>query len=342
MEYSYFDFQGVEEVLREIFPKEKIVFSELVMKITEGENIWETLWDYFVAQISYEFQSARGNMVQLLLIVLVAAVFHNFAEIYQNKQVSELGFYVLYMLFISICLGTFRVLLDSVSAGVSNLLNFFKALGPIYFMGVAITTGNVTSIAFYNIMLFVIYLTEVLVTNILLPLVQTFFILRILNEMSKEEYLSKFGDLIQMIVKWILRILMAAVVGMNVVQGMLSPAIDAVKRSALLRGGEAIPFIGDAVGGAAELMLGTVVLIRNGIGIAGAVICIAICLIPIAQMAGVVILYKLAAAMVEPISEKRMVNCIGNMADGASLLLQIIITICVLFLIVIAIVASST
>ena len=342
MEYSYFDFQGVEEVLREIFPKEKIVFSELVMKITEGENIWETLWDYFVAQISYEFQSARGNMVQLLLIVLVAAVFHNFAEIFQNKQVSELGFYVLYMLFISICLGTFRVLLDSVSAGVSNLLNFFKALGPIYFMGVAITTGNVTSIAFYNIMLFVIYLTEVLVTNILLPLVQTFFILRILNEMSKEEYLSKFGDLIQMIVKWILRILMAAVVGMNVVQGMLSPAIDAVKRSALLRGGEAIPFIGDAVGGAAELMLGTVVLIRNGIGIAGAVICIAICLIPIAQMAGVVILYKLAAAMVEPISEKRMVNCIGNMADGASLLLQIILTICVLFLIVIAIVASST
>ena len=342
MEYSYFDFQGVEEVLREIFPKEKIVFSELVMKITEGENIWETLWDYFVAQISYEFQSARGNMVQLLLIVLVAAVFHNFAEIYQNKQVSELGFYVLYMLFISICLGTFRVLLDSVSAGVSNLLNFFKALGPIYFMGVAITTGNVTSIAFYNIMLFVIYLTEVLVTNILLPLVQTFFILRILNEMSKEEYLSKFGDLIQMIVKWILRILMAAVVGMNVVQGMLSPAIDAVKRSALLRGGEAIPFIGDAVGGAAELMLGTVVLIRNGIGIAGAVICIAICLVPIAQMAGVVILYKLVAAMVEPISEKRMVNCIGNMADGASLLLQIIITICVLFLIVIAIVASST
>ena len=179
-------------------------------------------------------------------------------------------------------------------------------------------------------------------TNILLPLVQTFFVLRILNEMSKEEYLSKFGDLIQMIVKWILRILMAAVVGMNVVQGMLSPAIDAVKRSALLRGGEAIPFIGDAVGGAAELMLGTVVLIRNGIGIAGVVICIAICLVPIVQMAGIVILYKLAAAMVEPISEKRMVNCIGNMADGASLLLQIIITICVLFLIVIAIVASST
>ena len=89
-------------------------------------------------------------------------------------------------------------------------------------------------------------------------------------------------------------------------------------------------------------MLGTVVLIRNGIGIAGAVICIAICLIPIAQMAGVVILYKLAAAMVEPISEKRMVNCIGNMADGASLLLQIILTICALFLIVIAIVTSST
>jgi len=339
---DYFDYQEVDQILEEIFPEEKLKFSELVEKIIEGESVWETLWRFLGQQMTYEFDSARKSLVQILLIVLVAAVFHNFSEVFQNQQTAEIGFYVLYMIFITICVGTFHTLLEIVAEGVSKLLNFFRALGPVYFMGVAITTGSATSIAFYNILLFIIHLADLLIKNVLLPLVQTFFVFRILNEMSKEEYLSKFGELIQMLIKWILRGFLAGVVGISMIQGMLSPAIDSVKRSVFTRGGEALPILGDAIGGVTEVMLGTAVLIRNGIGIAGAVICIAICLVPIVQMAGIVFLYRLAAAVVQPISEKRMVNCIGNMADGASLLLQMIVTSCALFLIVIAIVANTT
>ncbi len=339
---DYFDYREVDQILEEIFPEGKLKFSELVSSITEGEFSWASLWKFFCQQFTYEFQNARKSLVQILLIVIVAAVFHNFSEVFQSQQTAEIGFLALYMIFVTICIGTFHSLLEAVSEGLTKLLNFFSALGPVYFMGVAITTGSATSIAFYNILLFIIYLAELLVNRLLLPLVQTFFVFRILNEMSKEEYLSKFGDLIQMLIKWILRVFLAGVVGISVIQGMLSPAIDSVKRSALLRGGEALPILGDAIGGVTEVMLGTAVLIRNGIGIAGVVICLAICLVPTLQMAGIVILYRLAAAVVQPISEKRMVNCIGNMADGASLLLQIILTSCALFLIVIAIVANTT
>lgn len=339
---DYFDYQEVDQILEEIFPEEKLKFSELVARITEGESVWQTLFDFFEQQFTYEFYGAKKSLVQILLIVLVAAVFHNFSEVFQNQQVAEIGFYALYMIFITICIGTFHTLLGAVEEGVTKLLNFFRALGPVYFMGVAITTGSATSIAFYNILLFIIHLAEALVKNILLPLVQTFFVFRILNEMSKEEYLSKFGELIQMLIKWILRVFLAGVAGISMIQGMLSPAIDSVKRSVLTRGGEALPIVGDAIGGVTEVMIGTAVLIRNGIGIAGAVICIAICLVPIVQMAGIVVMYRFAAAIVQPISEKRMINCIGNMADGASLLLQIILTSCALFLIVIAIVSNTT
>ena len=264
---KHFDYQEVDEILEEIFPDEKMRFSELVTRITEGERIGEVLIEFLKERMTYEFLNARQSMVQILLIALVAAVFHNFAGVFQNQQVAELGFYVLYMIFITICVGSFQVLMESVQIGIRNLLDFFRALGPIYFMGVAITTGSVTSIAFYNILLFIIYLADVLVEKLLLPLVQTFFVLRILNEMSKEEYLSKFGELIQMLIKWILRAFLAGVLGISVIQGMLSPAIDSVKRSVLMRGGEAIPIIGDAIGGVTEVMLGTAVLIRNGIGI---------------------------------------------------------------------------
>lgn len=341
---EYFDFHEVEQVLEELFPDEKVDFAKFIQSLTEedsgeiGKKILNFLWQ----QISFELQNTRQSMAQILLIAMIAAIFHNFSGIFQNQHVAELSFYVLYMLLITICLNAFQILAESVAAGVSNLLNFFRALGPVYFMGVAITTGSATSIAFYNILLFLIYLVDILISRILLPLVRAFLVIRILNDMSKEEYLSKFGELIQMLTKWILRALLAGVIGINVIQGMLSPAIDAVKRKAIMGGSEALPFIGDAVGGMTEVVLGSAVLIRNGIGVAGVIICLAICIVPSVQMAVIVFVYRFTAAIVQPISEKRIVNCIGNMADSASLLLQIIMTSCVLFLIVIAIVANST
>jgi stage III sporulation protein AE len=167
-------------------------------------------------------------------------------------------------------------------------------------------------------------------------------VIQILNDLSTEEYLSKFGELLHTVIVWILRTMLGAVIGINLIQGLLAPAIDSVKRSILLRGGEAIPIIGDVIGGASEVVLGTTVLIKNGIGVAGAIICIAICMAPVVQMAVVTLMYKLTAALIQPISEKRIVGCVSSMADGSEILLRVIFTSGVLFLITIAMVANTT
>ena len=106
-------------------------------------------------------------------------------------------------------------------------------------------------------MLFLIYLTELLIANVLLPMIHIYMIVRVLNDLSRENYLTKFAELIETGVSWSLKALLAVVAGFNVVQGMISPAIDSVKRSILARGAEAIPGVGDALGGMAEVAAGT-------------------------------------------------------------------------------------
>ena len=93
-----------------------------------------------------------------------------------------------------------------------------------------------------------------------------------------------------------MKTVLACVVGLNVIQGLISPAVDSVKRSALTRGVEAIPGVGDAIGGVTEVALGTAVLVKNGIGVTGAVICVALCVVPLVQIGCIALLYKLAAA----------------------------------------------
>lgn len=342
--FSVYDFSEIEDFLNNIFPNEKIGFLDMIKGLISGEMEFsaEFLLELVSEQFFYEFQTTKSGLIHVLAIVIIAAVFRNFSGVFQNNQISEMCFYVLYMLLITICLNSFQVLIESASSGLSTLLEFLKLLGPVYFMAVAVATGSATSIAFYNMILILICIVELVIQAFLLPLVQIYMIIRILNDLSTEEYLSKFGELLHTIIVWVLRTLLGAVIGINLIQSLLTPAIDSVKRSILTRSGEAIPVIGDVLGGATEVVLGTAVLIKNGIGVAGAVICIAICMTPVIQMVVVTLMYKLTAALTQPISEKRVVGCISSMADGSEILLRIIFTSGVLFLITIAMVANTT
>lgn len=341
---SQFEFQEIETFLKELFPNEKISFRELVDGLVSGEiNVSiKMIGEMISKQFLYEFRNTKESMVHILIIVIVASVFYNFSGVFPNSQISELSFYVLYMLLVTICLNSFRVLIGSALTGIENLLDFLLLMSPIYFLAVAIATGSATSVAFYNMILILVCIVEFVIQNFLIPFVQVYIVVRFVNELSKEEYLSKFGELIQTIITWSLRIIFGGVIGLNLIQGMLSPAIDSVKRSVLLKSGEAIPVIGDLLGGTSEVILGTAVLIKNGIGVAGAIICIVICMTPVVEMGVITLLYKLVAAIVQPVSEKRIIGCISSMSDGTSILLRVIFTSGALFLITIAMVANVT
>lgn len=342
--WKEFEFSEIEDLLDDIFPEKKTDFQDLIKKMLSGQTepslqvIGEMISDHFF----YEWKSSKAGMVHILLIVIVAAVFTNFSNVFQNQQISEISFYVLYLLLITIGLNSFRILIVSASENLERLIGFMKVLGPVYFLAVAFAAGSSTSILFYNLVLLLIYLVELVILNFLIPFVQVYIVVKVMNNLSEEDYLSKFAELCETVIAWTLKTLLAGVTGVNIIQGLLSPAIDSLKRSVVGRSAEAIPVVGDAIGGVTEVMLGTAVLIKNGIGVAGALVCIGICLVPIIQMAVVTLLYKLIAAMIQPVSDKRIVGCISSIADGSQMLLRIIFTTGVLFLLTIAVVTATT
>ena len=339
-----FDFNEIEEKLDRMFPQEKISFSDVFSALMSG-NMAETIrifLRFLTDQISYEFDYNRRSLVYVLMTALTAAVFSNFAGAFKSRQISDISFYIMYMLLITLCLTSFRISAEGLEDRLNALVDFMRVLCPSYFLAVAFASGSVTSLFFYNVILFLIYVVELVIVRFLLPVVNIYIMVRVLGNLTGEDFLSEFADLIRKAVSWILKTLLICVVSVNVVQGLLAPAIDAVKRSALTRTAEALPWVGNAVGGVAEVVLGTAVLIKNGIGMAGAVITIAICAVPILQMLIMAFMYKLAAALVQPVSDKRITTCISGISEGYEIMVKVIFTSGLLFMITIAIVAAST
>ena len=215
-------------------------------------------------------------------------------------------------------------------------------LFQVYFLALDVAKVRIKAVSFYNLTLILIFLVELLIVKILLPAVHIYMMVKILNFLSEENYLSKFAELIETSVGWILKTLLACVVGLNVMQSLISPAIDTVKRSVVTRGAEAIPGVGDAIGGMTEVVLGTAVLVKNGIGMTGAVICFALCVFPLVQIGCIVLMYKLAAALMQPVSDKRIIGCMESVGDGCRLLMRLVFTAGFLFLLTIVIVSAST
>lgn len=341
---SQFDFDEMDESLKELFPEERLNFKSIVKDVLSGDlDLTADLLNRLVSeQFTYAVRSGKDQLIHMLLIAVIAAVFSNFSKVFQSRQLSEISFYALYLLMIVLALNTFECVVEWVENGIGNLTSYMGVFCPLYFAAVAVAKGSVTAVAFYNLVLFLIYLVELLISSVLLPMIHIYMVVRVLNDLSSEAYLTKFAELIEMGVSWSLKTLLACVAGINVVQGMISPAIDSVKRSILTRGAEAIPGVGDALGGMAEVAVGTAVLVKNGIGMTGALICVSLCLVPLVQTACIVVLYKLAAAVIQPVSDPRITGSIEAVGEGCRLLLRVIFTAGVLFLLTVAVVTAVT
>lgn len=336
------DFTDVDKMMREIFPDERIRFADVLETFMEGDvsGALQLAGKGLLGTLFSVLSENRQAMIHILVIALIAAVFANFIHVFAAGQAADTGFFILYLLLITLLLQTFEVMMDAVTSGLQLLTDFMQVLCPVYLMAAAVVTGSATSVVFYNLMLFLIFLVQNVVCYLILPLIHVYLMIRLMDELSPEPFLGRFAELVETVISWILKTMLVGIVGMNLIQGLISPVLDQVRRSGLQKGLESIPGIGNTIGGMTEIIVSALTLIRNGIGVTGAVICVVICLIPVIQIAVMALLYKLTAALLEPVSDKRVVGCIAGAGDGAVLLLKTVYTSAVLFLITIVIVAA--
>ena len=338
------DFTDVDRMMEELFPQETMGFADAVRQIMLGntdagrEAVKEMLWERMLGA----WEVNRKSILYLILLAIAAAVFIGFSDIFQTRQVSQISFYMIYLLVIGICLASFQAASEWMANGVHTLTGFMKVLYPVYFAAVTVAKGSVSSLAFYHLAIILIVVIEELLLHLIVPGIHMYVIIRVMNSLQLEDYLSKFAELLETAIGWGLKTLMGGMIGLNVIQGMLGPAIDTVKRSAVTRGMEMVPGVGDLLGGTAEVALGTAVLIKNSIGIVGMFLCLVLCLAPLLQLAVITLGYKLAAALVQPVSDKRITECIGGVGEGCRMLMNCIFVTGILFLVTVAIVTYTT
>ena len=333
----------MQDAVNQILKEDSFSIEEILNQILKGETLFqkETMSKWFKNIVKAQLQREQKAMFQVVLLVLIAAVFSNFTAVFGDGKTGETSFYITYMLLLALLIKSFGSMGVELKELLENFILFLKALMPSYFLAVTASSGSATAMIFYEAVLFLIYVIQVVFLKGIVPAIYVLALVELVNYLHSEDFLSKMAELLQTLIEWSLKSCMAVVLGMQLIQNMIGPAMDSLKRDIIGKTAASIPGIGNAINGVTEVALGTAVIIRNGIGVVGIIILVCIGIRPVIRLALLAFLYKLLAAVTQPVSDKRMTGALSTIGNGYVLFLKILLCMELLIFITIAILSIS-
>lgn len=299
------------------------------------------IWNRMKEQLTGQWEMQKEMLLRILALSVFAGVFVRFAGTIGDGDLGETGFYVVFLLLMGIVTTAFFSVYEVTEGALLHLVDFMKVLVPSFSLALCYGGGVQSSLVFYETMLIAMGLLEIFLKNILLPGVQIYYFLSVINQMAEHRF-SRMVDLIGSLLRWSVKILFGIMIGYQGIQGMLVPVMDRVRNNTLLQTAKGLPGVGNTVGSVVDTALGSGVLIKSAVGVGGLIGILILCIYPLMKILVFTLLYRMGGAVVQPVSDRRIVMILQSAAASGRLLLGYMAASALMFLLSIVIVLVST
>ena len=278
------------------------------------------------------------------MLTLFSILLQTMHSAFEKSTVSKIAYFVVYLILIFIVLNSFYVAVSYVEEAISSMTNFMVALLPLL-LGLMATFGNVVSVSFFHpIIIFLINLSGVLVLKFILPLLFIATILKIVSNISENYKVTNLANLFRSFSLGTLGIFLTIFLGVISVQGTASAIQDGVAlKTAKFITGNFIPVVGRTFTDATDTILSASLILKNAVGVVGLIIVLFVTLFPAIKIAAIAIIYKIAAAVLQPIGDGPVISTLNTISNYILFILATLLVVSLMFFlaIVIIVVASN-
>lgn len=338
------ELEQVQQMIDQMLGEESFSFSQALKNVLSGKEVIskETVQELVYRLFFSGIEKDKNIFFKLLLLVLIAAIFSNFVDVFENGQVGAVSFYMVYLMLFMMLMEVFSQLGSQLAEKLSWLAQLLRTLAPAYFIAVTASSGASSGAVFYEGALLMVWAIQWILQSFILPGAHLCVLLKLINHLSKEEMLSKLAELLETVISWGMKTLLTGAVGLEVIKNLVAPVMDSLKRTAIGRTAGAIPGIGNAVNSVTELVLTSAVLVRNSLGVVILLVVAAAGIEPVLHYGTLSLSYRFLAALAQPVSDKRIVGALSTMGEGCAMLLKIVLTAEVLCMLTFLILMSGT
>ncbi len=336
----------LETEIQESFEKmdlpEAFRFYEIAKQFTEQNQTfqWRFLLKSLFQMILGEAYEATGILIKLLLPILLFGILQ--AMQLKSNGASNTALMACYAIVCGICITVFYQIVDLAQSAMVTLDVAVKGLIPILFSVIG-AAGGLTQAAVIQPSVFVAsQILSILIHQFLFPMIVFSFALIVTDHFSNTSRLRLLGELIHKTIKWVLIFALTIFVGIISLHSVAVSSFDAVKlRGAKYAVNTFVPLVGGALAESLEALGSSLLLMKNTVGIAGVIGVVSLCLLPAIRILVTVFMFRLTAAVCQPVSDERFCTLLNSVADSVSMLGIFVLCMAMIFIFSIAVTVGT-
>lgn len=314
---------------------------------------WDRLWDILRGEDGAMHPSELGRgllrfflgellhnadlLAKLVILAVLVAILNNLQASMADTTVARAAYGVAFIALIGLALASFYQALQMAGNTLDRLSSFMLATLPLLISLLAVSGNVVSAGLFHPLVVAVVQVTNQLVTHWVFPLLLLAALVELATAFSDNLKLSGLAGLLRQGGMAAFGLGMALFLGVMTVQGVGASVADGVSlRSAKYLAKSFVPVVGGMFSDAAELVATSTMLVRNGVGLIGLLAVIFIVAMPLLKLVALILVYRLAAAAVQPIGGGALVASLNGIAGSLTLVTVTVGAVAILFFLAMA------
>lgn len=171
---------------------------------------------------------------------------------------------------------------------------------------------------------------------LILPLGAASAVMTMLCHLGSGVHVERLGKLLRQAASWALGLCLTAFIGILTTKGVAAAAMDGVTiRTAKYALNHFVPMVGGLVADTVDALIGSSMLVQNALGVTGLMLVVSLAAGPMCQTFAAAFLYKLAAALLQPVADGDLADCIQDFSEVLMLLFVIQLSVAAMFLLLV-------
>ncbi|WP_226673108.1 stage III sporulation protein AE [Rossellomorea aquimaris] len=276
------------------------------------------VWFSGIFKFAFQELVMNGKLLGTLIMLTIFSMFlQSLQNSFEGGSVSKVAYSIVFMVLIIIALNSFHVAIDYTRDAISTMVHFIIALIPLLLALIAASGGVVSAAFFHPVIIFLMNTSGLLIQNIVLPLLFLSALLSIVSTLSVHYKVTQLAQLLRTWSIGLLGAFMTVFLGVISVQGATAAVTDGITiRTAKFVTGNFVPVIGRMFTDATDTVISASVLLKNTVGIAGVAIVLIIAAFPAIKILMIAFIYKLAAALLQPLGGGPVIECLDTIAKS--------------------------
>ena len=322
---------------------EDFSLDSIVASALKGEALFDSqvLIENLKSLFLYEVRSALLLGVQILTVCIAIGLLQSLGTSFGKKSLSSIGQLVCTMVIIGIAVSSFRLIYTLSLDTVSTMVNTMALVMPVL-LGILIATGSIASGTILQpMMLGAVTGFGVLIKTIILPALFASTMLSLINCLTEKNYVNQLSRLIRNAALIVTGLILAILSGIFSVQGLLTDTSDGLLINAARYSlSTFIPIVGGFTADTVDLFLRCMRSIKGIVGVFGILMLVLLTLVPLLKMLACALIYKLTAAVTEPVTDSKIPTGLSDMGNCLISMTAIVFFTALLFIIFISIIVG--